>query len=216
MQNMLYYLPYGVTSRDVPERLIPKDDNNCAELPHTLKLAVGAQVMLRRNIMCEDGLVNGARGVIVGFKWLDGADHQAQPGLLPSAVLVKFHDPRVACIHSIPVPGCDSEAVKIKPISAKFFALQGVTLQRTQLPLVPCWAATIHKVQGLSLDAAVIDLGPSMFEDGMAYVALSRVHGVALLDLVASKIKASALVQQEMAIAGFTYWRVVLACMYTA
>ena len=196
------YLPHGVTSRDVPERLIPKNDNNCAGLPHTLKLAVGAQVMLRRNIMCEDGLVNGARGVIVGFKWLDGADHQAQPGLLPSAVLVKFHDPRVGRIHSIPVPGCDSEAVEIRPISAKFFAQLGVTLQRTQLPLVPCWAATIHKVQGLSLDAAVIDLGPSMFEDGMAYVALSRVRtldGVALLDLVASKIKASALVQQEMA-----------------
>ena len=195
-------LLHGVTSRDVPERLIPKDDNNCAGLPHTLKLAAGAQVMLRRNIMCEDGLVNGARGEIVGFKWSDGADHQAQPGILPAAVLVKFHDPRVGRIHSIPVPGCDSEAVEIRPISAKFFAQQGVTLQRTQLPLVPCWAATIHKVQGLSLDTAVIDLGPSMFEDGMAYVALSRVRtldGVALLDLVASKIKASALVQQEMA-----------------
>ena len=51
-------LPHGVTSRDVPERLIPKDDNNCAGLPHTLKLAAGAQVMLRRNIMCEDGLVS--------------------------------------------------------------------------------------------------------------------------------------------------------------
>ena len=50
-------LVHGVTSRDVAERLIPKDDNNCAGLPHTLKLAVGTQVMLRRNIMCEDGLV---------------------------------------------------------------------------------------------------------------------------------------------------------------
>ena len=47
-------------------------------------------------------------------------------------------------------------------------------------------------MQGLSLYAAVIDLGPNIFEDGMAYVAL--VDGVALLDLVASKIKASALV----------------------
>ena len=176
-------------SRDVPESLIPKDDNNCAGLPHTLKLAVGAQVMLRRNIMCEDGLVNGACGEIVGFKWSDGADHQTQLGILPAAVLVKFYDPRVGRIHSIQVPGCDSEAVEITPISAKFFVQQGVTLQRTQLPLVPCWAATIHKVQGLlSLDAAVIDLGPTMFEDGMPYVALSRVRtldGVALLDLMA-------------------------------
>ena len=48
----------------------------------------------------------------------------------------------------------------------------------------------------------MIDLGYSMFEDGMANVALSPVHtldGVALLDLVASEIKASILVQQKMA-----------------
>ena len=41
----------------------------------------------------------------------------------------------------------------------------------------------------------MIDLGPSMFEDGMAYVALSQVR---TLDLVSSKIKASAVVHQEM------------------
>ena len=41
-------------------------------------------------------------------------------------------------------PGCDSGAVEIMPISAKFFTQPGVTLQRTQLPLLPCWAATIH------------------------------------------------------------------------
>ena len=99
----------------------------------------------------------------MGFKWPDGVDHQAQPGILTAAVLVKFHDPHVGHIHSIQVPGCDSGAVEIMPISAKFFTQPGVTLQRTQLPLLPCWAATIHKVQGLSLDAAVIDFGPSMF-----------------------------------------------------
>jgi len=194
------HLPQGVTSRTVPEHLIPTDDNSCAGLPHSLKLAVGAQVMLRRNIMCEDGLVNGVRGVIVGFKW--NTECQYQPGSLPAAVLVKFHDPRVGRIHAIQVPGANGvEAVEIRPISAKFFAPQGVTLQRTQLPLLLCWAATIHKVQGLSLDAAVIDLGPAMFEDGMAYVALSRVRtleGVALLDLVSAKIKASNAASQEM------------------
>ena len=69
------------------------------------------------------------------------------------------------------------------------------------MDLVPCWAATIYKVHGLSLDSAVIDLGPSMFENGMAYVALSQVcnlDGVALFDLVANKIKASHVVHQKM------------------
>ena len=90
----------------------------------------------------------------------------------------------------------DAEAV-----TAKFYGREGVTLQRTQLPLLPCWAATIHKVQGLSLDAAVIDLGPNVFEDGMAYVALSRVRtldGVTIIDLVSSKIKASQLATKEL------------------
>jgi len=52
-----------------------------------------------------------------------------------------------------------------------------------------------------SLDAAVIDLGSLVFEEGMAYVALSRVHtldGVALLDLVVDKVKTSQAAAQEM------------------
>ena len=54
-------LPPGIArSGEVPTQYIPCDDNDCAALPHMLKLAVGAKVMLRRNILCEDGLVNGA------------------------------------------------------------------------------------------------------------------------------------------------------------
>jgi len=66
-----HHLPQGVTSQTVPEHFIPTDDNGCAGLPCSLKLAVhvGALVMLRCNIMCEDGLVNGVGGVIIGFKW---------------------------------------------------------------------------------------------------------------------------------------------------
>ena len=162
-----------------------------------MKLAVGAQVMLRRNILCEDGLVNGARGIMVGFTWPDGQPTQPQIGQLPQNVLVKFDDPRVGRINRVSV----EDAVPIEPVMAKFYGREGVTLQRTQLPLLPCWAATIHKVQGLSLDAAVIDLGPKVFEDGMAYVALSRVRtldGVAIIDLVSSKIKASQLATKEL------------------
>ena len=54
-----HHLSQGVTSQTVPEHVIPTDDNSCAGLPCSLKLAVE---MLRQNIMCEYDLVNGVRG----------------------------------------------------------------------------------------------------------------------------------------------------------
>jgi len=42
------------------------------------------------------------------------------------------------------------------------------------LPLILCWAVTIHKVQGLTLDSAIIEL--DCFDHHMEYVALSRLR----------------------------------------
>jgi ATP-dependent exoDNAse (exonuclease V) alpha subunit len=179
--------------------LIPADDRECTGLPNQLHLCVGAVVMLRRNIYTADGLVNGVRGSIVGFEWKNGiAPINPLDGYMPEQILISFFDSKVGQLAKAET---NFTYVPICPVTAECHGKYGSVLVRTQFPLSLSWAATIHKVQGLTLSNAVIDIGNDVFSPGMSYVALSRVkslNGLALLSLNVGAIHCSPEVEEEM------------------
>lgn len=55
--------------------------------------------------------------------------------------------------------------------------------ERRMLPLILCWGCTVHKMQGTTVNTAVVNLGSNIFAPGQAYVALSRVRSLDGLQL---------------------------------
>lgn len=115
--------------------------------PELLELKLGAEVMFVANNP-SSGFVNGSRGKVVAFN-----DEQ------PVVELVS------------------GRKIKVAQHSWKLEEDGKVRAEVAQLPLRLAWAITIHKSQGMSLDAAEVDLSKS-FTPGMGYVALSRVRGI--------------------------------------
>ena len=96
---------------------------------------------------------------------------------------------------------CSVFGPKVMLLSGKIINVEKVTwmveeegkvkAQLTQYPLRLAWAITVHKSQGMSLDAVEVDLSKS-FEKGMGYVALSRVRtleGLRILGLNENALK---------------------------
>ena len=131
-----------------------QDSNLTAGLEVALHLAVGARVMLRRNLSTEEGLVNGAIGTVLDIS--------------SRYVTVKFDK--------------ITEPYQVSRITSRFCVLNKFYVHREQFPLIVAYAITIHKSQGLSLDCAIIDLSERVFGEGMAYVALSRIRSLKLME----------------------------------
>ncbi len=127
--------------------------------PEVLTLKKGAQVMFVKNNY-EAGYVNGTLGTVV------------------------------ECGRFFPtVRTVQGRLIEAKPADWSIEEDMKVKAKISQVPLRLAWAITVHKSQGMTLDAAEIDLSKS-FEKGMGYVALSRVKSLSGLKLIGLNEKA--------------------------
>ena len=162
-----------------------------------LNIAVGARVMLTTNVDVADGLVNGARGEIV---YVVTSENNAV-----TTVLVKFDCEKVGqkAHQASRFRGMYPNVVPLNKVEVVFLAggRRGAEITRSQFPLTLSWATTIHKVQGLTLDAIVVNMQGTRFNAGQIYVALSRVKslsGLYIVNFNAKAIRKSHLVDDEM------------------
>jgi len=144
---------YEMTSSG-PKDIVAALKKSCLSPGH-LVLKKGARVMFIKNNF-ESGYVNGTQGTVVDFD-----------------------------VIGMPV----IETVSGKRISAKRASWTimneegSVVAEINQIPLRLAWAITVHKSQGMNLDAAQIDLS-RCFIEGMGYVALSRLSTLGGLHLL--------------------------------
>lgn len=114
--------------------------------PETLELKEGAAVMFTKNSP-QGKFVNGTLGIVTGW----GAD-------------------------GMPIVETkDGLSISTEPMEWQLEEQGKVKASVSQIPLRLAYAMTVHKSQGMSMDAAIMDLSKA-FEYGQGYVALSRVR----------------------------------------
>jgi hypothetical protein len=122
--------------------------------PLQLSLKKDAQVMFVRNDP-ERRWVNGTLGVVTAL-------HDA-------AVGVRLDDGT-----SFDVERIEWQDIRYALDETKKTVVEEVAGKYVQFPLMPAWAVTIHKAQGLTLARVLVDLDRGAFAEGQVYVALSR------------------------------------------
>lgn len=142
-----------------PDALVATLKRGCLS-PETLSLKTRARVMFTKN-KPDGSFVNGTLGEVEGF---------TENGL---PVVETLGGRR---IYAEPMEWTISDGLQ---------ALAKIE----QVPLRLAWALTVHKSQGTTLDAAVMDLSDA-FEYGQGYVALSRVRSLAGLYLLGLNARA--------------------------
>ena len=121
-----------------------------------IDLKIGAKVMFVKNNP-DMGYINGSLGEVIDF-----SDETGFP------IVRLINGKKITAAH---------DSWSIDDDAGKSLA------KYDQVPLRLAWAITVHKSQGMTLDAAEIDLSRT-FEKGQGYVALSRLKDIDNLKLI--------------------------------
>ncbi|KAJ8048374.1 ATP-dependent DNA helicase PIF1 [Holothuria leucospilota] len=180
--------------------LIPHDSNKTMGLMSKLSLGIGQRVDLCINVAVEDGLINGASGVV---KYIDSTQGQQV-----DIVWVQFDDHKIGEI----LRDSRKELLHSRiyrmwtPVTrvARQFRIgryKNAEILRKQFPLRPAAAKTVHRCQGDTLKEVAIDMSGRAVQCHIHYVALSRVTsmtGLYIYDLNPGKINVDIRVAKEM------------------
>jgi ATP-dependent DNA helicase PIF1 len=160
-----------------------------------LELKQGMQVILLVNLDLESGLINGSQGILEGWDDMTEANLPVsnekvknKPGEAANRPLLfgDFASTREAAVKQFFKTAQTKRWPRVKfdnGITRTIIAECTVSeigdqapysqMCRTQIPLLPAWAMSIHKAQGMTLSKVIVDLSKN-FEAGQVYVALSR------------------------------------------
>ena len=173
----------NVVSANIPakecQRLInslPDDYSKTGQLMKSLTVVVGMIVVHTANVDVEDGLTNGATGVVkqIDFR-MEGTNR-------PSIIWVLFDDPRVGRTtrekyRKLYNSSINTDWTPVFDVQ-RTFILNYKTYQRIQFPLTPASGKSVWKAEGATVDRVVVDLSQEKTIckiPHIHYVALSRV-----------------------------------------
>jgi ATP-dependent DNA helicase PIF1 len=122
----------------------------------TIELTLNAQIIIIRNINVEESLVNGTRGIV---------KHLGNDFVVINDVNGNIHT--------------------IKYFTDTFNnSISSKSSYIIHMPIRICYALSIHKSQGMTIDALELDLGPNIFTCGQSYTALSRAKKLSSIKII--------------------------------
>jgi len=165
------------------------DITDTARLESRVELAIGMEAMVMQNITTDASLPNGSRGIVkdvVLDPWEEW--QEAEEGVLwlkypPAMILFKPYRKPI-------LPSLPPSQVPLFPFEDSFNVgghKKGIKVTHQQIPLMPGYTFTDHKLQGQTLDNVLVDFGKLSWFPVNAfatYVALSRSRGRHMIRLL--------------------------------